>query len=430
MRESSLDLTKAFSTGLLPVLGNNLQGLASCKNARPYGVGMEYVAPRASYLDLTGNYPFPQLIVTDKYQYVTTEVGLYEIEAGVVTLKKTQAATTHYDLADFKEAIVFTGNGHTLFRDSVGVLASAANVPEASTCCSFGGLLLLGNISSWNQSTDVDSATIVWAARPLSAEFRLSVNNIATGAGYIKLNCGDILRIFEAGQKIIVFGKRQIVTLKLISEPTLTLALDKENPPINVNIAYKEAISHDGIGGFVLTDASGFAFAFDSTRGALTKAGFQRFFLGRQSVLTYDSVTQEHLLCNGVETLSLGTYGMGQRDQVITSGGNISETFEVASPLINSVDMSLTIDTQDMGVKGIKTIYASGVDYTTDGKVFVHGSPVNPLGVGTKIIAQDVFQPTITISDLTYAIVNSLELRWKLTDKRNVRGRYDNQTTA
>ena len=430
MREASLDLTKAFSTGLLPVLGNNLQGLASCKNARPYGVGMEYVAPRTSYLDITGTFPFPQLIVTDKYQYVADGGGIYEVVAGALVLKKAQSATTHYDVADFKEAIVLAGNGHTLFRIGSGALEAKVNVPEASTCCSFGGLLLLGNISSWTQSTEVDSATVVWAARPLSSEFQLSVNNIATGAGYIKLACGDILRIFEAGKKIIVFGRRQIVTLKLISEPTMTLAIDKENPPINVNILYKEAISHDGMGGFCLIDGFSFAFAFDSTRGALTRAGFQRFFTGTHPILSYDNVAQEHLLCNGIETLSLGTYGMGQRDQVITSGGNIAGVFEVASPLINSYDMSLTIDTQDMGVKGIKTIYASGVDYTTDGRVFVHNSPVNPLGVGTKVLAQDVFQPTITITNLTYAIVNSLELRWKLTDKRNVRGRYDNQTTA
>lgn len=430
MRESSLGLAKAFSTGLLPVLGNNLQGLSSCKNAKPYGVGMEYVAPRASYLDLVGVYPFPQLLVSEKFQYVATPTGLYEVNAGSLTLKRSQIATAHYDLADFKDTVVIAGNRHTLFRSLTADLESLANVPEASTCCSFGGLLLLGNISSWNQSTDADSTTIAWAARPLSSEFRLTVDNKATGAGYIKLFCGTVLRIFEAAGKIIVFGTKQIVTLKLLSEPTMTLAIDKDQPPVNVAILHKEAISHDGIGGFVFIDAVGFAFAFDSTRGALTRAGFRRYFDAKLPVLTYDTVNQEHLLCNGSETLSLGTYGMGQRDQVITSGGTIAGIFEVVSLAINSSSMSLTLDSQDMGVKGIKTVYASGVDYTTDGKVFVHNSPVNPLGVGTKIIAQDVFQPTITITNLTYALVNSLELRWKLTDKRNVRGRYDNQTTA
>ena len=427
MRESSLSLDKALVHGVLPVLGSNLLGLSSCKNARPYGVGMEYVAPYSSYLDLTGEYPFPQLLVGEKYQYVANATGIYSINIGVLNLKKTQAATTHYDLVDFKDSVAIVGNGHTLFRSVTGDLSAMAHVPEASCACEIGHMLLLGNISSWDQSTDVDSSTVVWAARPLSVEFQLlDAASISTGAGYIKLFCGDILRLFSKGNLVYVFGKKGIVVLKLISDPVKALSIEVEMP---CTIKDREAIVQHPEG-FSFIDAFGYAFGLALRETRPKRFGLRRFFQGARVVGMYDPAEQETLFCNGLETISMGTYGVGSRDQVITSGGVIDSVMCVASPTINSQAFTLEVASQNMGVAGIKTLYAAGVDYETDGSVRINDSPANSLGVGTKIISADSFKPTVKITDCTHATVTALELRWKLTDKRNVRGRYDNQTTA
>jgi hypothetical protein len=426
MRESSLDLTKAIVAGVLPITGANLVGLLSCKNARPYGVGMEYIAPYESYLDLTGVYPFPQLLVSDKFQYVATATAIYEIVAGELILKATQNATTHYDIADFKDSVAIVGNGKTLFRSSTGLLVPLTHVPEASTACSYKGLLLLGNISSWTQLLDADSSTLTWAARPLSSEFRLADMNVPTGAGYIRLFCGTILRIFYKGDAIVVFGTKGIVVLGLVSEPVPTLNVVSELP---VTISQREAIVQSDEG-FSFIDAFGFAFAFALREAQLKRLGFKHLFFGKRVVGVYDCQEKETLLCNGETTLAIGEYGAGQRDQVITSGGLVGSAFKAAVTETFSEDFELIVAPQNMGVAGIKTIYASGVDYETDGSISVHDSPVNSIGVAPKIIAADSFAPKINITGLTHAKVNSLDLRWKLTDKRNVRGQYASQTTA
>lgn len=426
MRESALDLTKAIVAGVLPVTGTNLAGLFSCKNARPYGVGMEYIAPYESYLDLTGAYPFPQLMVGDKYQYVATATNIYQVVAGALVSKKAQAATTHYDLADFKESVAIIGNGHTLFRYADGELISLSHVPEASVGCSYKGLLLLGNISSWDQLPDADESTLAWAARPLSSEFQLVVNNLQTGAGYLRLFCGTILRIFATDENIVVFGTKGIVVLALVTDPVTTLRVVKE---ISAPIQYREAIVQTPEG-FSFIDGFGFAFAFALREAQVTKLGFRGIFRGRRPVGTYDCAEHEVLFSNGFTTLTIGQYGAGQRDQVITSGGLIESEFVTVVTETFSDNLELIIDTQNMDVAGIKTIFASGVDYETDGSVYVNDSIVNPLGVGTKIVAADSFRPKINITNLTNAQVNGLELRWKLTDKRHVRGMYAGQTTA
>lgn len=425
MRESSLSLDKALVTGVLPVTGSNLLGLASCKNARPYGTGMEYVQPYESYLGLVGEFPFPQLMVSDKYQYVANATGIYSVIAGEVILKKTQAATTHYDLMDFKESIVIVGNNHTLFRYIDGELVTLPHVPEASCGCSYDGLMLLGNITSWDQSDDVDSSTVVWAARPLSSEFRLSINNVATGAGYIKLFCGPLLRIFRADKKVYVFGTQGIVVLNFISNPAPTLAVELE---IACSITYRESIVRTNEG-FSFIGGLGFAFGLALRETKPTKIGFQRFFRGLRTTGVYDSEEEEILFCNGTTTLTISPLGVGQRDQTITSGGLVNGSMQVVGE-VNSYDFDLEVSPQNMGVAGIKTLYATAVDYETDGVVRINDSSANSLGVGTKIIAADTFRPTVKITSLTQATVSALELRWKLTDKRNVRGHYDNQTTA
>lgn len=424
MRESSLNLDKALVTGLLPVVGTNLAGLNSCKNARPFGVGMEYVPPFESYLDLIGEYPFPQLICSDLFQYVATPTGIYEVVNDALVLRKTQSASTHYDMADFKDTLVLAGNGHTLFRTPAGELITYDHVPEASACCSFDGLLLLGNISSWDQSADVGSSTVAWAARPLSAAFQLEASNVATGAGYIKLFCGDILRIFKAEKKIVVFGTKGIDILNLSTDPIPTLAVERE---IACTISGKEAIVQTNEG-FVFTDAFGFAFGFDLRE--TKRLGFKRFFAGSRVVGTFDPSEQEVLLSNGVHTITIGQYGAGSRAQAITSGGLVAGAFKAVVTDTESYDMELVVDTQDMGVSGLKTVYEQPIGCYTDGIVKANGANVGPLTVGTKIITQDSFQPTVSILGLTQAQITALELRWKLVDKRYVRGQYDNQTTA
>lgn len=426
MRESSLPLDKALTTGLIPVTGNNLAGLYSCKNARPNGVGMEYVQPYSSYLDLVGEYPFPQLMAADKFAYVANATGLFEIVSGELVLKKSQNATSHYDLVDFKDSVCITGNGYTLFRAPSGTLNAVVDVPEASCACAIDGLLLLGNISSWTQSADADESTVAWAARPLSTEFKLHNDGVPTGAGYIKLFCGTVLRIFYADKKVIVFGTKGISILSYVSSPVPTLAVDVE---IKINILYRESIAYSDEG-FVLIDAFGFAFAFALRETQPKRLGFVRFFKGKRVVASYDCDQKEIMFCNGFDTLIIGQYGAGSRAQVITSGGYISGQFQPVVLSTSTEDMELVVDKQNMGVAGFKTIYGTGVDYDTDGKVYVNDSPVNSLGVATKVQSADNFMPKITIKNLTQATITGAELRWKLTDKRMVRGRYDNQTTA
>lgn len=423
MRESALNLDEALQKGLLPVLGTNLKGLQSCKNAKPNGVGMEYIPPYSSYLGLTGTYPFPQLLVGEKYSYIASSSVISECTSGSLVLKYTNNATTQYDLADFKESVVIAGNGIQLYRSPNGLLSPIGcyeygyigPIVAGKSCCSFNGLLVLASES-----------TVYWAARPLSIEFNLQVNNVPTGAGFIKPFCGKILRVISTKKQVIVFGTSGISILSFTNDPLPSFG---ETSTIPCSIGYREAVAHNADDIFFV-DLFGFLWQLDVDKGKITKIGFSHIFKNTQPVGSYDSDNNEFLFCNGTQTLVIGQYGVGSREQVITSGGSIDGQHKVIVNSTHSQDLEVVVANQDFGYNGIKTQYAAEINAETDGSIYADEAYTGPSNVGMKIIASETFRPTIKITGHSHALVCGLLLRWKLTDKRYARGRNDNQIAA
>jgi hypothetical protein len=441
MREYPLMLRMAISAGIAPTKGVDIMGLFSAKNAVPMGKGMEFKQPFSSYLDLAISWPFTQLIVTDKFKYACYGTGIYEIVAGVLVLKKSQVATEHYDCADFKDSIVLTGANKTYVRDATGALVSGTNAPEANACCSFDGLLVLGNIYSWNQISNISTDSIAWANRLLSADFTMHVDNVATGAGYMRLFCGAIKKIVTLDKKLYVFGTKKVVVLELQQAPLPTFGIVKE---YDIAVSSKMAVA-SGEAGIAFISALGELYLIEAGKGEPQKVGFERFFEGESVCCSYNPYDREFYLSTDTQTLVLTEDGMGQLDQAITSCGYDGTSVCVIAGTPTTEDFELVVGPVDMRTTANKVLYAQsvygesdqlfqiGVEWQKDTRAAMSDAgyvSAGPEGMGTRIVQGIAFLVKIKAVAPTTAVVYDYSLRWKLVDKRGVRGFYDYKTAS
>lgn len=439
MREYPFALKGHITKGIVPTPGSDQEGLYTCTNARPFSRGMEFVAPYSSYLDLEVVFPFSQLLVTDKYKYVAYATGIYEVVNNALVSRASLALSSHVDLADFKDSVALTGGNKTLIRNAAGALVEVDNVPKANACCSFEGLLVLGNIASWTQSADVGADSIAWASRPRSADFVISVGNVATGAGFSRLFCGTVLKVLNVDKKLVVFGTKGIAVLDLQSAPLPAFGVSKT---YKASITYKESIVQSD-SQVLFVDSLGFLCSFSVEKGPVV-LGFERFFSG-PVVGSYNEQDQEVYMSTETDALVITSSGVGRLAQAITSCGWDGSALCVVASTPSSENLELIIDNCNMAIGANKTLYAQEVTGETDGRFEVGAffkrdasssylnagySSCGPGGVGTKIVEGSSFRPKIRVIEPEHAKVFDYNLRWKLTDKRSVRGYYDNKTSA
>ena len=328
--------------------------------------------------------------------------------------------------------------------------------PDFVTCCNFNGQGILGGIISTDASwTQLGRCSVAWSVIG-QWEFRPSVNRTA---GYLRMPWSDwdegvVHKVAKLGDMVMVYGNGGRAALR----------------PFNTPLA----------NGFGLVPLSGpgidkgFHFAGDSSTHCIldtnnevwvvtpgpkfSRLGYKEWFddliaenvaqaVGLPLVMSYDHTNKRFYFGGFSSSYVLTEYGLYSTGQSCTSVGNYRGN--VLSGFFKDLsddEGRVKLDDIDFGQRGLKTVdhLEMGITYDPSGAETItagvdtkyDNDETHRTGSWLRVNSQGMvylgktaadFRIKAKVSDYSDGDpkLDSMKIRWKMVDKRSIRGMYD-----
>ena len=248
---------------------------------------------------------------------------------------------------------------------------------------------------------------------------------------------GGVLKVKPLGKSVVVYSEDTISRIYPINDPVAGFGLE--------NLSSVGITDRGSVGG----DDSEHVFV--DTNGSLWKLGgdyipqrlgYREFFfpmLNREIAITFEPEEREFYISDDEECFVLTSQGLGQVPEIITSGAFVQGDLRVVSGRQRRIGKIVT-NTFDYGLRAIKKVETievgaseydkmlAAVQFSYVGDTIFRES--QPIRVGPEGIAF----PQVSGVDLRLVLkgfeegtrIDSLSSRWKLSDKRAIRGIYAN----
>jgi len=444
MREFELTLNQELITGLRPDernVRNNIL-LTECFNARAHTTGLEsFEGISELYSGVDHEWPFPQRIVTKKYEFLIVRIfevdKFYQIVDGSADLlfeigKAQYGIGDQYEVADFDEYVLITNGNVQIYRDTVNNIfvlgTSQATVPLCRSYCNFNGQLIGANVQSdWY---DCDSRSLIWSAigdidctpdRSNLAGFRTSPFK------------GDIYRVKKLGEYVIAYGEFGVVAMQPVVDPVPSFAFK--------TLSVGGLASDFAVGGdefeHVLIDRSGEIWKIGADLSA-NKLGYKEYTaeLVNEIIITLDTDQRDFYIADGASCFLLSPNGLSQVEEAPTS---LFFDAALEGPIFNLSDDEYRVvtDQLDFGYRGRKATQTIEVGCTTSGTTSVaidyrytikeafersEWVELNDEGIAKLHVAGVDFRVAVKNTDHDEFDLDYIKLRWKAEDLRAVRG--------
>jgi hypothetical protein len=385
------------------------------------------------------DWPFPQVFKGMDNTYLAARHYLYTVDSSwsLTQLTAWFSSATWWDFADFGTFVAFTNGSTRIIVDVASGtyhFATAAEFPACKCLCNLNGQLVIGNTANGNNFVE-------WSEIGYSY-FTPGLSNVA---GFAPLRSqGELwrlmpLRVVEENKErrlVIAYCSDGIFVLTPHKMPAITFGID--------HATYFGITSQGAVGGdenqHLFIDEHGFLRRL--TPKGIDRLGFQEFFepmLGTDIQITYDSAEREWNICNGSVGYRLNDGGLTQIDQLVSGGVVTQGAFAGVSNAAAMTTVEFYTDSIDFGVRAGKTIEAvelSGIGLASaqvcvqwkkpDGTF--QSAPWQP--VNQELIAYpktygDTFRFGVRIVNASNVeLDDEIRVRWKLSDKRAIRGMY------
>lgn len=445
MREDSFTIDKGFMLGLIPEdkFKRNMPGLTDAYNCKVGKVGIEeYTAITNPFVGLpAASWPYPQVFKTWDGTYVATETAIYKANYSYVctSMISSLPAGNLWNMVDFMIYQVWTNGVCTVVRDTeTGEFSKYPMSFPIETMCNYNGQLIAANFG------DDKNNWVAWGGiGKIELENLLSKEDRSNTTGFMPMNFrGDIYTVKKLGDKIMVYGSQGISAIKPGSvRPYKTMAQFGREDLFNFGIAGKGAVGgNDKLQVFV--DNFGYLHAIDAA-GKHNRLGYSTFManLENEIVITHDELKDEYYIADG------------ERCYLMSSG--LSEVFQSPSGLLrqgsalygvtyDSTDESAYITTNgfNMYTDSIKTVQTvetmmsgtnlqGAIDYRFQpNESFTRGMVKNISRHGTFVPMVSGVDFRLHLKSSTYVdfSLDSAIIRFKLSDKRTIRGPYAQST--
>ena len=248
---------------------------------------------------------------------------------------------------------------------------------------------------------------------------------------------GTVYNLIPLGNRVIVYGDGGISSLPMVSSPIPTFGLAHL---LDIGVASRSAVAI-GPSGHVFVDQAGMLRLLDSSF-KLHTLGYKEFFkemLGTDIVGTYDPLEGDYRICNETMGYIWNPDGLCEISQLNTSMSRVADDLVGIQTKTGKGVLSVVTDTFDMKVMGIKfisqidlravagTAVEIAIDYKyKSGDKFTRSKwkRVNNYGAVFPEVSGIEFRLAIRAnphSDMRY---DRAAIKWKLSDKRFVRGVY------
>jgi len=443
MKEFGVMFDEGLRQGVRPFSTNprNAQSLITCFNLKPDEMGLRPYQPITNPLSgVSDDWPFPQLFLGQDVRVLATATAIYELTNWTLgAAKLTVTENERWELIDFGSHIILTNGTKLCIRDYAGAWTSnnyTTNIPRFSTGCNFNGQVVAGNIkTTWH---DCGTGSIIWS-KIGSVNFTPDGSN---EAGFRNIPWeGDVLKVKKLGKGVVVYCENGILVLVPFQQTfgMETLAA--------VGIPCKSAVGgNDNIHVFVDNDDNLWRLNKDFNLQLLGYREYMSLMTAANIVVEHDPLKREFHISDDSYGYLLTEKGLCQCYQEVTTVAVDNGVSYGVFDDEEDAEGRIVTDIIDFGQRGNKTIElveiggysASPIAVAADWRSNIAGSftrspssPVNYNGAATVKVTAAEFRVAVTFDDYSDASLDYLHIRYKLSDRRFVRGAYNvNQNAA
>jgi hypothetical protein len=443
LKEFSFAYNEGLALGLIPSdkIKRGTPGLVEAYNCKITKEGpSEYEAITNPFTGLPEvTWPFPQTFNTKDGIYIATQTAIYKANSSYVVTSMISGLTAGnlWEMADYTQYQVWTNGYVVVIRDAeTGVFAQYPIDHTIESVCDFNGQLFAGGLGDGKENL------VAWSnIGKIYIDKLLSNEDISNTSGYMPMHfSGSVYRVMKLGKKVMVYGSNGIGALLPDAKPYKTTTAIGREDIFNFGIAGKGCVAgNDKMHMFI--DNYGYVHLIDKDlkHNVLGYAPYIANFTD-EIVITFDELKNEFYISDGVICYMFSA-GMSQVFQC--PSGLIRQGSVLYGVTYDSSDVSAYITTNcfDMNTRSIKTIQtveASITGTTPQGAIdyrYKHGEDFTR-GMVKNLSRHGVFTPMISGVDLRVHIksptyvdfsVDQLIIRFKMSDKRSIRGPYAEQ---
>ena len=381
-------------------------------------------------------WPFPQVVKTSVALFVLSGTKMYEMDSvgNLIERVGSFVSVGQWDVADFLKYQVWTDGTNLIVRDHGAFLAlrtGDAYVPKS--VCAFRGQMILGGLGTnkdwlaWSNIGHVDLTTLLGAA------YGLSSTDVKNTAGNMKMPySGQVHKVLSLGEAVIAYGENGSIALLPATSPAPGYGVRELG---GLCISQARAVGGD-LNKHLIVDSDGYVWTIGADL-KVERLGYNRLFAGQTVSISHDDLTGDFYISTSSNTYLLSA-GLSRLDRILTSAVRFGGDLLAAYTNQASADCLLVSDIIDMGLTGIKTVTAIevgtdsedvyvAVDYryrnsgnftTSRYKQVYRNGMVFPIISGTN------FRVRVKGTDPTDFSISYVNIKWKLSDKRAVRGTY------
>lgn len=446
MREFSFPLDDSLKVGLIPTdkVRRNTPGLLECYNLVSKKEGLLEYTPIVNPYSYSCIWPYLQLFNTKEGVYAADAASIYEIDSGnnFVLLGSMLTRGNLWSMADFYTYQVWVnGNGCAVLDPATGTITGQTLTHIIESVCNYKGQLIAGGFggdqSNW----------VAWSGigKTYLTEL-LNKEDISNVTGQMPVGWfGDVYVVKRLGEYVMVYGSGGVSALRPISSPVTGFGL---RVMLEYGIASKGCIGGDEHKHLFIDNEGALWSAIENVEYRtvqLSRLGYKQFMANLTAadiVISYDPIDQAFYISDGVRTYMLSD-GMSEVYQlpsgIVRVGGNLYGYLHDTGAADKSA--YITTNTFDCSLRAIKTISAIESGYTGTGAqmaldyAYQTGEAltrstlknINKHGVVTPIVSGVDFRSHMTIASHIGFEIDSMLVRFKVSDKRAIRGTYGAQ---
>ena len=455
MREFEFAIDDALRKGLSPLLITpfNTQLLSECLGWRIGKAGPEKYETKDNPLpigiDVTPDWPFPQYITGERYNFLIVRDSIVNNEDVVYSVSDDHQTVTHIfsvdeltfgqgtlmEVADFG-LYAFMTNGVIMIYWDTGIndwheIVASATIPMMRTVCNFKGQAVGGNIvSAWH---DCDETFYVWSK---IGEMDFTPDNY-NEAGYRRCPFGGVVyHTRRLGDNVVGYSSKGITLISPVSSPAATFGFTElddigliNQGAMNGNLKHQAYVGEDYILRMV-------------TIKGIEELGYESFMkelAGEDIIVSYDKKEDDFYIGNSTKTFLLSSNGLSEIPQhPSTVWRRDGETYMLPDT-VDDYKMTITPHPFNFEYAGQKTIFGvetdlflgdnveAAISYYFDTTTFntTNFKPLNNQNVCSIIAGGNAFTVTLRC-DPTYdnMRIGYIKVRFKMTDLRGIRGVY------
>lgn len=445
MREDSFTVDKSFMLGLIPdeKIKRNAPGLIEAYNCKVNKHGVDFYSPILNpFVGLpTVTWPYPQIFNAVDGIYIATQTAIYKANAYYVCSPVITGipAGNLWNLADFMVFQIWTNGVVMVVRDGeTGQFAIYPLEHTVETLCNYNGQLITANFGdekdnwvAWGGIGKVDLDHLLYK------EDRSNT----TGSMPMKFR-GDIYQVKVLGDKIMVYGARGISAIKPGSiKPYKTMAQYGREDIFNFGIAGKGCVGGDE-NIHVFIDNYGYVHALDKA-GKHHELGYSNYIANFENEIsiTHDPLKGEYYVSDGNKCY---VFSAGLTEVYQCPAGLVREGAALYGVTYDNADTSAYVTTNSFNmftdsIKTAQTVEAMITGVDLQGAIDYKFQPSESFSRGMlkNLSRHGAFTPMISGVDMRLHLkassyvgftVDSAIVRYKLSDKRTIRGPYAQPT--